>query len=176
MKTILDKLFKNANRKQIVFEVEDELQFHIEMLERKYIQDGMSAAAARAAALRRFGSLERAMKQCVAIRSRNSVARRILKTASILLALTGLSLRIFGSEVNVHHMGDVLIMIAIAGRFLLYVRGLSPSTFLSGTDETCPSIVTPQTNQNSEERECSSSEIWSRLTRAVSMCLWLVTK
>jgi serine/threonine protein kinase len=25
---------------------------------------------------------------------------------------------------------------------LLYVRGLSPSTFLSGTDETCPSIVT----------------------------------
>ena len=142
MKTILAKLFRNPNRKQIVFEVEDELQFHIEMLERKYVQDGMSAAAAKAAALRRFGSLEKAMKQCVDIRSRNNLVRRILKTSSIILGLTGLSIRILSSEVNVDHMGDVLIMIAIAGRLLLYVRGLSPSTFLSGTNETCPSIVT----------------------------------
>ena len=152
MKTILAKLFKNPYRKQIVFEVEDELQFHIEMLERKYAQEGMSAAAAKAAALRRFGSLEKAMKQCVDIRSRNSLVRRILKTASILLALTGLSLRFLGSEVNVHHMGDVLIMIAIAGRLLLYVRGLSPSTFLSGTNETCPSIVTETPRDDSKLR------------------------
>ena len=142
MKTILAKLFRNPYRKQIVFEIEDELHFHIEMLERKYVQDGMSAAEAKAAALRRFGSLEKAMKQCVDIRSRNTLRRRIIKASLILLGLTGLSLRILGSEVNVHHMGDVLIMIAIAGRLLLHVRGLSPSTFLSGTNETCPSIVT----------------------------------
>jgi hypothetical protein len=80
MKNEIANLFKNFNRKQIVFEVEDELRFHIEMLERKYAQDGMSAAAAKAAALRRFGSLERAMKQCVNIRSRNSLLRRVLKT------------------------------------------------------------------------------------------------
>ena len=129
------------NRKQIVFEVEDELQFHIEMLERKYVQDGMPAAAAKAAALRRFGSLEKAMKQCVDIRSRNSLVRRILKASTIILALTGLSIRIVSSEVKVDHVGDVLMMIAIFGRLLLYVRGLSPSTFLSGTNETCPSIV-----------------------------------
>lgn len=142
MKTILAKLFRNPNRKQIVFEVEDELQFHIEMLERKYVQDGMSPAAAKAAALRRFGSLEKAMKQCVDIRSRNSLVRRVLKASLIILGLTGLSIRILSSEVNFDHMGNLLIMIAIAGRLLLYVRGLSPSTFLSGTDETCPSIVT----------------------------------
>ena len=129
------------NRKQIVFEVEDELQFHIEMLERKYVQDGMPAAAAKAAALRRFGSLEKAMKQCVDIRSRNSLVRRILKASTIILALTGLSIRIVSSEVKVDHVGDVLMMIAIFGRLLLYVRGLSPSTFLSGTNDTCPSIV-----------------------------------
>ena len=152
MKTILTRLLKNPYRKQIVFDVEDELQFHIEMLERKYVQDGMSPAAAKAAALRRFGSLERAMKQCVDIRSRNSLRRRIIKASLILLGLAGLSLRMLGSEVNVHHLGDVLIMIAIAGRLLLYVRGLSPSTFLSGTNETCPSIVNETPHDDSKLR------------------------
>ena len=144
MKTILAKLLRISNRKQIVFEVEDELHFHIEMLERKYVQDGMSPAAAKAAALRRFGSIERAMKQCVDIRSRNTLVRRVLKASLIILALTGLSIRMIGSYVNFVHLGDVLIMVAIAGRLLLFVRGLSPSAFLSGTNETCPSIVTPQ--------------------------------
>ncbi|HZM99412.1 MAG TPA: permease prefix domain 1-containing protein [Pyrinomonadaceae bacterium] len=142
MKNEIADLFKNFNRKQLVFEVEDELRFHIEMLERKYAQDGMSAAAAKSAALRRFGSLERAMKQCVNIRSRNSLLRRVLKMSLILIGLIGLSLRMLGSDVNIHHIGDILIMIAISGRLLLYVRGLSPSNFLSGTNETCPSIVT----------------------------------
>jgi len=144
MKTILAKLFRNPYRKQIVFEIEDELHFHIEMLERKYVQDGMSAAAAKAAALRRFGSLEKAMKQCVDIRSRNSLRRRVLKASLIILGVIGLSIRMLSSHLNFVHFGDVLIMLAIAGRLLLYVRGLSPSTFLSGTDETCPSIVTPR--------------------------------
>ena len=46
MKIEIANLFKNSNRKQIALEVEDELQLHLEMLERKYVQDGMSAAAA----------------------------------------------------------------------------------------------------------------------------------
>ena len=131
-------------------DVEEELQFHIEMLERKYVEDGMSAAAAKAAALRRFGSLEKAMKQCVDIRSRNSLVRRVLKISLIILALTGLSMRIISSRVNVHHLGDVLVMIAITGRLFLYVRGLTPSTFLSGTDEACPSIVTEKVNARNQ--------------------------
>ena len=152
MKTILANFFKNSNRKQIVFEVEDELQFHIEMLERKYIQDGMSPTAAKAAALRRFGSIEKAMKRCVDIRSRSSLVRRVLKTTLIILGLTGFAIRILSSERNFDHMGDILIMIAIAGRLLLYVRGLSPSTFLSGTNETCPSIVTETPHDDSKLR------------------------
>jgi hypothetical protein len=152
MKSAIANLFKNSNRKQILFEVEDELRFHIEMLERKYVQDGMSAAAAKAAALRRFGSIERAMKQCVDIRSRNSLLRRVLKTCLILLALTGFSIRVISSDLYVERMGDVLIMIAVSGRLLLYVRGLNPSTFLSGTDETCPSIVTETPKDDSKLR------------------------
>jgi hypothetical protein len=152
MKIAIPNLFKNSNRKQIMFEVEDELQFHIEMLERKYVQDGMSAAAAKAAALRRFGSLERAMKQCVDIRGRNSLLRRVLKTSLILLGLTGLSIHILSSDLKIDRIGGVLIMIAISGRLLLYVRGLSPSTFLSGTNETCPSIVTETPKDSSKLR------------------------
>ena len=152
MKFEIANLFKNSNRKQMVFEVEDELRFHIEMLERKYTQDGMSAAAAKAAALRRFGSLERAMKQCVNIRNRNSLLRRVLKTALILMGLAGLAIRILSSDLHVDHIGDILIMIAIAGRLLLYVRGLSPSNFLSGTNETCPSIVTEAPQNSSKLR------------------------
>ena len=145
MKTTLAQFFKNPNRKQIMLDVEDELNSHIEMLEHKYVQDGMSAAAAKAAALRRFGSLEKAMKQCVDIRNRNSLIRRILKMSTIILILTGLSISILSSEFRVGRIGHLLIVIAIGSRLLLYVRGLTPSTFLSGTDETCPSIVTEKT-------------------------------
>jgi hypothetical protein len=152
MKTAISKLFKNSNRRQILFDVEDELQFHIEMLERKYVQDGMSAAAARAAALRRFGSLEKSIKQCVNIRSRNSLLRRILKTSLIILGLAGFAIRLLSSDRHVDHIGDILIMIAIFSRLLLYVRGLSPSTFLSGTNETCPSIVTENPHDSSKLR------------------------
>jgi hypothetical protein len=152
MRTAIANLLRRANRQQTVLEVEDELQFHVEMLERKYLRDGMSAAAAKAAALRRFGSLERTMKQCVDIRTRNSLLRRVLKTSLILLGLTGFAIRILSSDLKVDHVGDVLIMIAIAGRLLLYVRGLSPSNFFSGTDETCPSVVTEPPDDRSKLR------------------------
>jgi hypothetical protein len=123
------------------FDVEEELQFHIEMLERKYAQQGMSTAEANAAALRRFGNLETVKKQCVDIRRRNSLRRRVLKTSSILIALTGLSIHILSTDLKIAHIGDTLIMIAISGRLLLYVRGLSPWSFLSRTRETSLSIV-----------------------------------
>jgi hypothetical protein len=116
------------NRKHTALDVEEELRFHIEMLECKYIQHGMSAAEAKSAALRRFGKLERIRKQCVDIRSRNSFVRRLLKTSTILIALTGLSIRILSPDVKIEHIGDTLVMIAVFGRLLLYVRGLSGQT------------------------------------------------
>lgn len=132
-------LFK---RGKTPFEVEEELQFHIEMLERKYTRQGMSTADAKAAALKRFGNLETVRKQCVDISRRNSLRRRVLKTSSILIALTGLSIRLLTSDLKIAHIGDTLIMIAISGRLLLYVRGLGPWSFLPRTKETSLSIVT----------------------------------
>jgi hypothetical protein len=130
------------------FEVEEELQFHLEMLEGKYTQQGMSVAEAKAAALRRFGNVARIKQRCVDIRRRNSLLRQVLKTSSILIALAGLTIHILSSNVKISHMGDVLIMIAISGRLLLYVRGLSPATFLPQIKQTSLSVV-------SDKPECS---------------------
>jgi hypothetical protein len=123
-------LFMRPNRQQTAFDVEEELQFHIEMLEGDYTQHGMSAAEAKTAAARRFGNFERVKRQCVAIRKRNGLLRRVLKTSMIVIALIGLAIHILGSDYKVVRIGDTLIMIAIAGRLLLYVRGLTPSIFL----------------------------------------------
>ena len=118
------------NRKQTTFEVEEELQFHIEMLQGNYTRNGMSAAEAKTAAARRFGNFERVKRQCVDIRRRNSLLQRVLKTSTILIALIGLSIHFLASNYKVERIGNTLIMIAIAGRLLIYVRGLGPSSFL----------------------------------------------
>lgn len=109
-------------------DVAEELQFHVDMLELKYAQHGMSTAEAKAAAQRRFGSFERVKQQCVAISERTTLLRRVLKTSFILIGLAGIAVRIVSSDFNVSRIGVVLIMIAISGRLLLYVRGLGPST------------------------------------------------
>jgi hypothetical protein len=130
-------------RRKTTFEVEEELQFHVEMLERKYAQQGMSRAQAKAAALKRFGNLERVRKQCVHIRRRNSVLRRIFDATSILIALTGLAIHTLSSDYKVARIGTMLITIAVSGRLLVYVRGLRPLTFLPGTKT---SVVTEAPN------------------------------
>ena len=141
MKIATVNLLMRPNHKKIAFEVKEELQFHIEMLERKYAQQGMSDAHAKAAALKRFGNTERIKTQCVDISLRHSLLRGILKISLILIALTGLAIHILSSDYKVARIGTVLIMIAVSGRLLLYVRGLSPWIFLSGT-KTSLSIVT----------------------------------
>ena len=133
MKTALRNLLHSPNRSKTAFEVDEELQFHLEMLEHKYTQLGMSDAHAKAAALQRFGNFQRIRNECVKITWRNSLLRRVLKTSSILIALTGLVIHALTSDYKVARVGTMLITIAIAGRLILYVRGLSPWTYLSGT-------------------------------------------
>jgi hypothetical protein len=142
MRTGLRNLLMSLNCRKTAVDVEEELQFHIEMLERNYAQQGMSGAHAKAAALRRFGNFEKVKKQCVEISRRNSQLRRILKTSLILIALCGLSIRTLSSDYRVARIGAMLIMIAIASRLLLYVRGLSSRNFLPGTKQTSLSLFT----------------------------------
>ena len=129
MNNVTTRLLERFDRRKIAFDVEDELRFHVEMLERKYTQQGMSAADARTAATTRFGNLERVRNQCVEISRRGSPLRHVLRICLILLAFAGL-LIILHPDYKIARIGTVLIIIAVSGRLLLYVRGLSPSTFL----------------------------------------------
>ena len=62
-------------------DVEDELSFHMEMRIRELIERGESPARARELALRRFGDVEDAWRECVAIDER--LRRRVLRTEFI---------------------------------------------------------------------------------------------
>ena len=128
------------NRQKAAFDVQDELQFHIDMLERKYTQSGMSAKQAKAAAVKRFGNLEKIKRQCVDISRRNSLIRRILKTFTIVLAFTGLSIIILASDYKVTRIGTMLLVISLFGRLLLYARGLVTSTIPPRTNERSLSV------------------------------------
>jgi hypothetical protein len=136
MKISIPNLFVDPRHQKTALDVQEAFQFHIEMLERKYAQSGMSVAQAKSAALKRFGDVDRIKRQCVDISRRNSLLLRILKSSAILIALVGLAIQIFASDYKVDRIGHILIMIAVLGRVLLYVRGLSPSTFLPATKET----------------------------------------
>ena len=64
-------------KKNVDDEVSDELALHLEMRTREYVARGMDPAAAREAALRRFGDLENVRKTCRAIgRKRDKDMRR----------------------------------------------------------------------------------------------------
>jgi len=141
MKLALANLFSRLNRNKTALEVDEELQFHLAMLERKYMQEGMCAADAQAAALRRFGNFQRVKQQCVEITKRSTLLRRVLKTSLMLMGLAGLLISIGSSDYKVDRIGHVVIMIAIMGRLLLYVRGLGPFTYLAGVKAT--SITDP---------------------------------
>ncbi len=124
MRTAIANLLVRSKRRTASSEVEEELRFHIEMLERTYAQHGMSLTEAKTAALRRFGNVEAVKKQCVHISRRSSPVRRVLKSFTVLICLTGLSVYLTASDYKVARIGTVLITIAILGRLLLYVRGL----------------------------------------------------
>jgi hypothetical protein len=49
MKVALSNLLMGRNRKRNAFEVEEELQFHVEMLERKYIENALNLVTTKGA-------------------------------------------------------------------------------------------------------------------------------
>ncbi len=115
---------------ELELDVEEELRLHIDLLLRDNIRRGMSPEEARTATLKRFGNLDRVKNECVEICRRSRPLQRAVKLGVILLILTGLIVRITSTDFHVGRIGNTLIMIAITGRLLLYVRSLTPSRFL----------------------------------------------
>lgn len=135
METVIARLLKRFGRKAIELEVEEELRFHLELRTQEHLQQGMSLAEAKDAAAKRFGDAELIKDQCVEISRRNHPLMRALKSFSILVFLAGVLVRVSSADDHVNRVGEVLMMIAVLGRLLFYVRGLSSSNF-SSTPET----------------------------------------
>jgi hypothetical protein len=138
MNALNERLWKPFDSEQVKGEVEEELSFHLDLLRDPLLQQGMSPEEANAAALERFGNFEKIKNQCVEIGTRNSPLMRAGKSFFILVLLVGVLVRIFSPEYHITRVGDVLIMVGILGRLLIYVRSLNPSGFLSEANDSSP--------------------------------------
>lgn len=112
-------------------QVEEELRFHCEMLTHEYQEGGLSEEAARDAAGRRFGDVERIQAQCVEISRRNRPAVKLLKLFLLMSFMTGVWLRLRGVDLNFLHLGNLLMAIGVLGQLLLRLRGLTATGSLA---------------------------------------------
>ena len=131
----------SADREVIERQIEEELRFHLELLTEQHLQQEMSLAQAKDAALKRFGNVELIKDQCVEISRTNRPLIRALKSFLILVFLVGVLVRVFSTELDVHHLGNILIFVAVSGRLFFYVRGLNPSRFKPKAELSSPLML-----------------------------------
>ena len=140
MKAAIDVLFKRRLKRsdEAARDIDEELSFHLELLTQKHLQQDMSLAEAKDAAVKRFGNVEQIKDQCLAISRRSHPFLIALKSFLVFLFCSGVSIRILSTALNTRRMGDLLIAIPILTGLLLYVRGLNPSRFLSKSETGSP--------------------------------------
>ena len=141
MKAAITHLLHRFDREVIERQIEEELRFHLDRLTEQHLQQDMSLAKAKDAALERFGNIEQIKDQCVEISRRNRPVIRALRFFLILVFLVGVLVRVFSTELGVTRAGDVLIAIALLGRLFFYVRGMNPSRFTSIDDHSSPLML-----------------------------------
>jgi hypothetical protein len=135
---VTKRLLKYFDSGQIKGDIDEELRFHLELLTEALQQQDMPLAHAKDAALKRFGNVDQIRDQCIEISRRNHPALRVLKFLLVLIVLTGVLVRVLGTEFHVTRLGDLLIAVGILGRLLVYVRGLNASSFLSRPETSSP--------------------------------------
>jgi hypothetical protein len=136
--TVTNRLLKSINKDTIEREVDEELGFHLDLLTQENLLQDMPIAEARTAALNRFGNLEQIKDECVEISRNRHPVIRALKSLMIGVFLLGVLIRVVGTEIHVTRVGNILIVVAILTRLLLYVRSLKPSRFRSTTPSSSP--------------------------------------
>jgi len=137
---------KRLRREHIEREIEEELRFHLEMRAHQNRTAGMSTEAAEADAHQRFGDFEAVKSQCREItkeRLAHSPARRILSTLIWLMTGSGLTLRFLSDVHSVQQCGEVLVMISLTWRLLLYLRlgGLARKPEMVHASSTFPLVT-----------------------------------
>ena len=137
----LTGLFRSFDTQHASREIDDELSLHLDLLTDEFCRQDLSRDEARARAEARFGNVRQIRDECVEISMENSPQVRALKSFLILVFLTGVLVRVLGTEYHVTRMGTLLIALGLLGRLLLYVRGFSPSRFFSKPDASSQLIL-----------------------------------
>lgn len=108
-------------------DIEDELRFHIEMRAKENERGGLPPDEAQAEALSRFGDYEQIKAACREISQAKEFSMPALKGFIWVMLGVGLTLRLGGDLSQLHKVGEVLIVIAVLWRLLLYLRAAQPT-------------------------------------------------
>ena len=137
----MKQLLRHLDPEHVRREIDEELRLHLDLLTEEHLQANLSPDDARDAALTHFGNVEIIKNQCARIKQRSSPVVRLMKLFLILVFFAGVFIRIFAPEYHLTRVGDVLMAVGILGRLWFYVRGLTPSTFLSKSEISSPLML-----------------------------------
>jgi hypothetical protein len=132
---VLIGLIRRLDSRRAEREVQEELQFHLDLLTEEHCRPNMPWEEAQATALKRFGNLEQIRDECVRIARRNQPAILALKWFFGFVFVTGVLVRVFSAEYHLTRVGDILMAVGVLSRLLLYLRGMTPSRYVSTPDE-----------------------------------------
>ena len=106
-------------------EVEEELQFHVDMCAREFESQGFSAEEATARAKGRLGDVSKVKRQCVQIRARTNARVRAMMILCLTILALGIVIYLSTADFRVARIGTTLILIAAMGALLTSVKTLS---------------------------------------------------
>jgi hypothetical protein len=115
MRKAFQLLRRRLERNVCPREVEEELQFHIEMQARDYEREGLSREDSMAQAQKRFGDFSRVRSECIKAGMQSSLGKAVQKGLFSAAFLSGVFIRSLDLSAPMTRMGDVLIMIAVFG-------------------------------------------------------------
>ena len=132
---VINRLFQGMDSRPVHSDVDEELQFHLDLLTEELCRQNMPRDEAQTKALERFGNLEQIRDECVRISRRNHPAVSALKWFFGLVFVTGVLVRVFSSEFHLTRVGDILMAVGVLSRLLLYLRVMSRSGYVSQPDD-----------------------------------------
>jgi hypothetical protein len=116
------ELIRRLGKGSVESEVDEELQFHIDMQSYDYEKLGVAADKSRVMAEKRFGNVERIKDECVRISKRTTVLTWMLNAVFLMFLIVGLFVRLLGTEMHINRVGDVMMMIGGLGILLVYAK------------------------------------------------------
>jgi len=129
VKNYLEQVFGLFGWNTYEREVEEELQFHIEMQAQEYERLGLTSEESFARAALRFGDFAQIKKQCIRIGKQNNISIWAMKILFTMAFFLGVLLRALNPEAHVTQVGNVLIMIGVFGGLLLYGKTSGRAAF-----------------------------------------------